>query len=424
MNGNANSLSLVVSTIASNAYVILLGLGIVLVLALAFCWIYQYRHRRRLNAELAQIARLRNNSIEYELVLKAMKLCTWRLDVRQGIVYFESDFRDLPGNYQAPSQLPLDKILDWVVFEDKDSTRRSFLSIARGQVDSIHLVFRSMLPHMDRQFWMECYATVAEVDEEGKPLVVVGTSMCIDKRKRMEEELVAARNKAEESDRLKSAFLANIGHEVHTPLNAIVGFSEILPMAGSEEERERMMGIIRENNEKLLHIFDDIVNLSRIEADYETEKIVMEWFDVTALVRETVKETAGRNARPQLTVNAELATEAAFRIYSNRERVSVILSHLADNALKFTEKGCVTIGTAFPDDSKLRIFVKDTGIGIPAADCERIFERFVKLDDFTQGMGLGLTVSRTFALSLGGSVGVSSELGLGSTFWLDLPVTK
>ena len=268
---------------------------------------------------------------------------------------------------------------------------------------------------------METSATVMSCDADGKPNMVVGTSTCIDLRKEMEKELLVARNRAEESDRIKSAFLANIGHEVKTPLNAIVGFSDILPMAESEEERQKMVDIIKENNRKLLNIFDSMVAQSKEDAVIAQESVEKAWFDIAPLLREIVKQFAGMNKNTQVTVEGEITTDS-MSICSNKDRIRTILEHYMDNALKFTPTGKVTLGSVWKEGGLLHIYVRDTGIGIPEDQQDRIFERFVKLNDFSQGVGLGLSVCRSYAISLGGRVGVSSTENIGSTFWLDLLV--
>ena len=237
----------------------------------------------------------------------------------------------------------------------------------------------------------------------------------------METELIRARNQAEESDRLKSSFLANISHEVHTPLNAIVGFSDILPQIEDPEERNNVIAIIKDNNQKLLKIFDDMVNLSKREATGAVEKMEKETIHVSQLVDDVCRKYQRINTNPHVTVRENVAT-GDVTISSDRNMVNTILAHLMDNALKFTSEGSVTIGTMWREGNVIRFFVRDTGIGIADEDRERIFERFVKVDSFTQGMGLGLSVCRTYAYSLGGSIGLDSHLSQGSTFWLDLPM--
>ena len=384
---------------------------------------YQRRRRLSLQNELKLIGRLHHHSVEYELVLKTMHLATWRLDVSSEVLALDNDFRLQTDDLGFRSDIHLSELIQRVEPEDRQEVERCFNEISKGIIEDLHVQFRFQLPTLDRSVWTEVYATVAERLPDGGVKSVVGTIQNIARRKQLESELILARNKAEESDRLKSAFLANISHEIHTPLNAIVGFSDILPMASSEEERQNMVNIIHENNEKLLRIFSDIVNLSTVEANEESKPIALSDVDVTALLDKLHQSYVHRNSNANLRILCDQAA-GAITISSDEESLTTILGHFLDNALKFTERGIVTLGSKFMGDDMLRLYVKDTGPGIPVADRERIFERFVKLNDFIQGMGLGLSVSRMLAYRIGASLGVESEEGRGSIFWINLPLGK
>ena len=384
---------------------------------------YQRRRRLSLQNELKLIGRLHHHSVEYELVLKTMHLATWRLDVSSEVLALDNDFRLQTDDLGFRSDIHLSELIQRVKPEDRQEVERCFNEISKGIIEDLHVQFRFQLPTLDSSVWTEVYATVAERLPDGGVKSVVGTMQNIARRKQLESELILARNKAEESDRLKSAFLANISHEIHTPLNAIVGFSDILPMASSEEERQNMVNIIHENNEKLLRIFSDIVNLSTVEANEESKPIALSDVDVTALLDKLHQSYVHRSSNANLRILCDQAA-GAITISSDEESLTTILGHFLDNALKFTERGIVTLGSKFMGDDMLRLYVKDTGPGIPVADRERIFERFVKLNDFIQGMGLGLSVSRMLAYRIGASLGVESEEGRGSIFWIDLPLGK
>ena len=384
---------------------------------------YQRRRRLSLQNELKLIGRLHHHSVEYELVLKTMHLATWRLDVSSEVLALDNDFRLQTDDLGFRSDIHLSELIQRGEPEDRQEVERCFNEISKGIIEDLHVQFRFQLPTLDSSVWTEVYATVAERLPDGGVKSVVGTIQNIARRKQLESELILARNKAEESDRLKSAFLANISHEIHTPLNAIVGFSDILPMASSEEERQNMVNIIHENNEKLLRIFSDIVNLSTVEANEESKPIALSDVDVTALLDKLHQSYVHRSSNANLRILCDQAA-GAITISSDEESLTTILGHFLDNALKFTERGIVTLGSKFMGDDMLRLYVKDTGPGIPVADRERIFERFVKLNDFIQGMGLGLSVSRMLAYRIGASLGVESEEGRGSIFWIDLPLGK
>lgn len=394
------------------------GLIGVLALGLLLGQLYQ---RRRLKSELASLDRLQRHDVEHELVLKALGLCTWRIDVRERTITYVSDYRNRMDSYMPPPDTPLDEYIRQVAPWDREKMRRALDDICGGKTDDYYLQYQANALHSDAMYWSESYATVGERNEQGLPVSIIGTSKRIDEQKAMESDLIRARNQAEESDRLKSAFLANISHEVRTPLNAIVGFSDVMPMVESDEERRQLTALIHENTQKLLRIFDDVMSMSKAEAG-EAELQETD-FDLDMLIAELTARFVALNGNPNVTVTAAAGHEGSMIVRTDRNRLYDILSHFLSNALKFTRQGSVTIGyDASPASARLRIYVRDTGKGIPQAEQERIFERFVKLDEFVQGAGLGLSVCRSFAYSMGGTVGVESNVGTGSTFWVELPL--
>ena len=292
--------------------------------------------------------------------------------------------------------------------------------ILEGRKDEVHIQYQIGLPNSDKVYWSEIFATVDKRNMNGKPLTIVGTTRRIDEQKKLETELMEARNRAEESDRLKSAFLANITHEVRTPLNAIVGFSDVLPMVQSDEERNELIKLIKQNNAHLLRLFDDMLNISKLEAG-NSGHIVKEDVELLPLFREMVDKYLPLCVEKGLEVFVEESSEKET-IKTDRDRLKEILNQYMNNAVKFTDSGSISIGCE-RQASTIRIWVSDTGKGIPEDKCnEHLFERFVKVDDFVAGTGLGLSICRSLANTLGGIVGVESVYGKGSTFWVDIPL--
>ena len=236
---------------------------------------------------------------------------------------------------------------------------------------------------------------------------------------RSQKQLRQAKERAEESNRLKSAFLANMSHEIRTPLNAIVGFSELLAHEPDSRTRREYSDIIRHNNELLLQIISDVLDLALIESG--RSEVIRTIFDAREFIRETVEVF-----HPQCPPGVELRMEEGLLplpIRAYRQGVTRIIGNYLRNALKFTREGSITVGfREIP--GYIRFHVRDTGIGIAPEDHGRIFERFVKLDTFTQGTGLGLSICKSIAEQLGGRVGVDSAVGRGSSFRLDVPVRK
>lgn len=393
--------------------------GVPVVIAAIVLLFVQQRQSRQLQEDLHQLSKIKRHTIEYELVLKTMKLSIWRMDVPTKAITYESDYRDAFDMAEIPPGTSFPALVDMIDPAYVDTMRKNMNDLVEGRVENYHMQYEVKIPHSDRTYWEESYATVDKRDLDGKPLTIVGTSQRIDKQKEFEQALIEARNHAEESDRLKSAFLANISHEVRTPLNAIVGFSEVLPMTQSDEEREQLLGLIRDNNAQLLRLFDDMIHMSKLEAGGGT--IRKSQFELRPLLEEIVQQYAGKVDESRVTMQVE-QTDANLQVYTDRDRLGEIINQYVNNAVKFTSEGAITLG--FEQREKvLRIWVKDTGKGIPEDRCDdHLFERFVKIDEFVPGTGLGLSICRSMALSLGGKVGVQSALGKGATFWVEIPL--
>ncbi|WP_083631418.1 hybrid sensor histidine kinase/response regulator [Labilibacter marinus] len=239
------------------------------------------------------------------------------------------------------------------------------------------------------------------------------------------EELIKAKEKAENSDRLKSYFLANMSHEIRTPMNAIIGFSVLLEDDGlSPEERSKFTRIIVSNSNALLHLIEDILDFSQIEADQL--KIAINPFSVGRLLDEVYSSFSLRNENEKLDIiKKNEISSADIQLISDEFRIRQILVNLISNALKFTEKGSITLGSKIETD-QIKFYVQDTGLGMNEEQLKVIFNQFVKLDrdqfNAKRGIGLGLTISKRLAKMLGGDLTVQSEQNVGSIFELTLPL--
>lgn len=394
----------------------LIALLVVLLLLMYLIW--QQQQYKILDSELTMLNGVKRRTIEYDLVLKAMKLAVWHIDVQERTITYDSDYREALDISSVPPGCDVELFCDNLLPEDKKRIAERMRDLVEGRVDLVHEQYQSRSTLGDSINWGETYAVVDKRDANGRPLTIVGTSMRIDKQKEIEMALIKARNQAEESDRLKTAFLANISHEVRTPLNAIVGFSEVLTETASESERQQLSDLIRQNNTHLLQLFDDMVNMSKLDAGVESVQKTR--FQMDEFLQEVVKKYAEQASKKHLSLIIDEHSEN-LEAYTDRNRLMQIVYHYVDNALKFTTEGGVTIGCNI-EVGNMRVWVRDTGKGIDSEFCgDKLFERFVKIDEFEQGTGLGLSVCRSLALTLGGKVGMESELGRGSLFWVDVP---
>ena len=391
-------------------------LSALIFLLLLFLIYRQYMRRRQLKNDLSEIEKMMQSNVEYEFVLKAMHLATWHVDPKMRTFFFDNDYREDTGNFIPEAGTNID---DWVLQlfpNDQSRVGKALDEICLGESDVFYQQYqvKSLIP--GKSYWEESYATVGERDADGNPLKIVGASMRIDNRKDMENALIQARNKAEESDRLKSAFLANMGHEIRTPLNAIVGFADLLPVVQNDEDRNQLIQEIQNNNQKLLRIIDGLVSMSEIEAG--AQNLALNAVDLNTLLTALQEQNQTSTEVPILLH----LPQSEMLIHSDQEKLKTIMEHFLLNAIKFTTEGSITMGYDV-EDSHVRLWVSDTGRGIAKDDQERIFERFVKIDEYVPGTGLGLSVVKSHVQQLGGAVGVDSEPGKGSRFWALLPLT-
>jgi signal transduction histidine kinase len=246
----------------------------------------------------------------------------------------------------------------------------------------------------------------------------------ITNHKRSEAELIAAKERAEESDRLKTAFLHNVSHEIRTPMNAIIGFSTLLNGPSlTEADRVQYIDIIFQSGSQLLSIINDIVDIANVESGQA--KVNLSQFNLNALLKSLNEQFSinGKQNNVTLTLKTQLKDEESVIITDNTKLVQII-SNLINNAVKFSGNGQVEFGYSLKND-ELEFFVKDTGIGILPEYHSRIFERFYQVDCAVSrqysGTGLGLSICKGYVELLGGEIKVESDPGKGTLFTFTIP---
>lgn len=278
-----------------------------------------------------------------------------------------------------------------------------------GQVETIQFL-------LNNEHTIEVFATPVYNDLGDIEGVVIRVDD-VTERQQMIGELEKARKQAEQSDKLKSAFLANMSHEIRTPLNAIVGFSDLLMITDNPAEKEEYSKIININNELLLKLINDILDLSKIEAG--SVELKYEEFDLSVYFDELATSMQWRITNPQLRL-VPVNPYATCMVRLDKKRFAQILTNYVTNAIKYTPEGTIEMGYEEVEEG-IRIYVRDTGIGIPEDKKDKVFFRFEKLDEFAQGTGLGLSICKAIVDACEGSIGFESEHGKGSLFWAVLP---
>ena len=294
-----------------------------------------------------------------------------------------------------------------------------FNTIRTNKLDEYKIDFR--LKNDDNTYRIyEVIGKTHEKDENGFPNLIVGCMIDDQERLEFEEDLILAKEKAEEADMLKSTFLANMTHEIRTPLNAIVGFSDLLGVEEDLELRQNYISLIKMNNDLLLSIVNDVLDISRIESDMMT----FTYMDVylPSFMKDLYNSIQLR--KPEgVEITLDACPDIIFNI--DRNRLWQICMNLLTNAVKHTKKGSIWFGYTLEAEGKMvKFYVSDTGCGIPKDELDNIFARFVQLSDFEQGVGLGLAICKGLVLKMGGNISVMSEEGFGSTFIFTLPMKR
>ena len=241
-------------------------------------------------------------------------------------------------------------------------------------------------------------------------------------RRRHLKELRKAYDQALESDRMKTAFIQNISHEVRTPLNIIGGFSQVIANPDLDpdiEERREIARMTQKNARLITTLIDEMLLVSLNENSEEAKK--ENQVEINNLMRGVMKEAKG-NLSEKTTIQYDTTLADDFTILTNEYMLRIIINAIVDNAVKYTPEGTITLKAAKPSDTELALTVEDTGCGVPAAEAEHIFERFVKLDTFKEGIGLGLPLCRMLIDKLGGTVRLDTTYTQGARFVVTLPI--
>ena len=254
-------------------------------------------------------------------------------------------------------------------------------------------------------------------NERGQLIEYFGLARNITDLMEAQQKLKEETARAEDSGRMKAAFLANMTHEIRTPLNAIVGFSDLLQMIETPEERKEFIRIIRNNCDMLLRLINDILEASNMGQALAIEPVKCDFAQVFDDICQTLEQRVTEAGIPFIKDNPY----PTFPVTIDKGRIQQVLTNFTTNAVKYTKTGHIKVGYR-EQEGGIYLYCEDTGAGIPKEKQDAVFERFVKLNDFVQGTGLGLSICKAIAERCNGEIGVTSEgEGQGSTFWLWIP---
>ena len=376
--------------------------------------------RKRAERELiAANEKLKESTMRLNIAQAASGAGTWDWDIENNQFYWTEEFLDLFG-------MPKDTIAGFDAW--KKSLHPDDLEDASKRIqDSIEtkkeLVneYRIILPNNELR-WIRSKGST--IYSDGKPVRMIGLCFDISQEKLNEQELMDAKQRAVESDQLKSAFLANMSHEIRTPMNGILGFAELLKEKDlTSDEKEQYIEMIDKGGVRLLNIINNIIDISKIEAGQMGVTISEAYISNQVQYVHGFLEPEAKKKGLRLTYNCSLPENFQV-IRTDWEKVIAVLTNLVKNAIKFTDHGSIEIGCNVKSPG-IEFFVKDTGIGLREEQKQIVFERFRQGNESLvrnfEGAGLGLSISKGFIELLGGKIWVESEYGEGSTFYFTLP---
>ena len=357
------------------------------------------------------------------VIIDTMPACIARID---------KDLRYLLVNRRYEEWF--EKPADWLLSRDvREVIGEAAWEIARPNIEKVlagvATTFVHQLPGAGGNRWLQASLSPF-LDPAGKPSGYVSHVTDITKVREATEELLLAKEQADSANRAKSAFLANMSHEVRTPMNGIIGMTELLNMTELTEEQASYLESLRVSGDNLLSLINDILDLSKIEAD--KVEIELAEFSLRTCINHVLLTQKSVIFDKGLTLDLQVAQEVPQTLVGDALRVKQIILNLLGNAVKFTATGGIAISVQLrgrPERGvRVQIAVRDTGVGISAEALDRIFQPFVQEDSSTTrkfgGTGLGLSISRRLAELMGGSISVASEAGVGSCFTVMLPFSE
>jgi signal transduction histidine kinase/ABC-type amino acid transport substrate-binding protein len=366
------------------------------------------------NSDRTERETLRKKVEEYafrmKYILKASGVRTWTYNPDTHTNFSTEEY----DNIQATEKYDL---IRNITDEDKEQVEQLFKEMDSRSIDTFSRQIKFNRIYMDSKI---TYCTIHGTpfrDKDGNILYYLGLSINITDLIEIQNKLQNEKELAQKADKLKSAFLANVSHEIRTPLNSIIGFSDLLQYTTDEKEKKQFIEIIKTNNDRLLKIIDDVLDLSKIESG--TMIINIEPIDIESIFNEIYEVFKHQLADTPIKLIYDRPYESCI-IECDRVRFTQVLTNFMTNAKKYTSSGYIKMGYECVNNG-IRIFVEDTGQGIPNDKKDFVFDRFEKLNSFVQGTGLGLSICKDISKMFHGKIGVESDQGKGSTFWMWIP---
>ena len=356
----------------------------------------------------------------FDMAMDESSIYPWQFDVETNCFIFPQGFLTRLGYEESVTIISREDMERTVHPDDLKEVKLLFDRALTGEDTNTRLNFRQRNADGEYEWWEYRSSVITGLTQDSL-YNILGVCQSIQRYKTAEQEMREARDKALQTDKLKSAFLANMSHEIRTPLNAIVGFSDLLSDTSgfTTEEVAQFIATINKNCGLLLALINDILDLSRIESG--TMEFIFAEHNLPLLLK-TVHDSQRLNMPPGVELLLRMPEGDKKYLQTDNVRLQQVVNNLINNAAKFTFNGSITFGYEEEEEpGYTRIFVEDTGVGISEEGIRHIFERFYKVDNFTQGAGLGLSICQTIVERLKGTISVTSEVGKGTRFTVRLP---
>ena len=356
----------------------------------------------------------------FDMAMDESSIYPWQFDVETNCFIFPQGFLTRLGYEESVTIISREDMEQTVHPDDLKEVKLLFDRALTGEDTNTRLNFRQRNADGEYEWWEYRSSVITGLTQDSL-YNILGVCQSIQRYKTAEQEMREARDKALQTDKLKSAFLANMSHEIRTPLNAIVGFSDLLSDTSgfTTEEVAQFIATINKNCGLLLALINDILDLSRIESG--TMEFIFAEHNLPLLLK-TVHDSQRLNMPPGVELLLRMPEGDKKYLQTDNVRLQQVVNNLINNAAKFTFSGSITFGYEEEEEpGYTRIFVEDTGVGISEEGIRHIFERFYKVDNFTQGAGLGLSICQTIVERLKGTISVTSEVGKGTRFTVRLP---
>ena len=344
------------------------------------------------------------------------------IDKNLKIKKYNRSFYELFG--YKPEELDDKTYLDMIPEAKRENAKKVIKALFNSEINK-YVAEAVYLTKNQKEIWLKLIATVIH-DQDGNPEFILGMGEDITERVISKIKLEKAKEKAEESDKLKTAFLTNMSHEIRTPMNAIIGFSELIAEPSTDQAtRKEFAEQIYESSNMLLKLIDDIIDMSQLDSG--NLKLSKQQFNISSVLGELYSnfelEMHKHKENVELLIHNPFGDSIAY-IESDELRLNKIFSHLLSNAIKYTHQGFIEFGFDIDQYDEPIFYVRDTGIGIPEEKKASIFNHFTKIEDRTnlyRGTGIGLSITKKLVDLLGGKMWVESNLGIGSIFYFSLP---